>query len=183
MIIGLTGTNGAGKGAFVEYLVQKKGFTHYSGRALITEEIEKRGLLVDRSSMRIVANDLRATLGPAYIAETYYNRAIGSGHDAVIESIRALKEAEFLKEKGAYIFAVDADRRIRYERIVRRGSTTDKVDFDTWVIQEEREWGNSEAYDMNVPAVMQMADFTFQNNGTPEELHARVDKVLQQIKK
>jgi dephospho-CoA kinase len=33
MIIGITGTDGAGKGAVVDYLVAQKGFTHYSGRA------------------------------------------------------------------------------------------------------------------------------------------------------
>ena len=183
MIVGVTGTNGAGKGALVEYLVENKGFTHYSGRALITEEIKRRGLPIDRSSMREVANDLRTTLGPAYIAETYYNRAIELGRDAIIESIRAVKEAEFLKKKGAYLFAVDANRHVRYERIVKRGSSTDTVDFDTWVAQEEREWGNTDVHDMNVPVVMQMADFAFHNDGTLEEFHSQIDEILKKITK
>jgi len=42
IIIGITGTLGAGKGTVVEYL-QEKGFRHYSARGFITKEVEKRG--------------------------------------------------------------------------------------------------------------------------------------------
>lgn len=40
MIIGITGTNGAGKGTVVEYLA-KKEWNHFSAGEFITEEIEK----------------------------------------------------------------------------------------------------------------------------------------------
>lgn len=177
MIIGITGTNGAGKGTVVEYLVQK-GFAHYSVREFLVEEITKRGMEVDRSAMREVANDLRATKEPEFIVKTLFERAKARGGDAVIESVRVIKEVDYLKSQGAHLFAVDADRKIRYERVVTRGSETDKVDFDTWVEQEEREWHNTAAYDMNVPAVMAMADVTLTNNGTVEELHAQIDRAL-----
>ena len=36
-IIGITGTLGAGKGTIVDYLVQKKGYVHYSVRSFIAE--------------------------------------------------------------------------------------------------------------------------------------------------
>jgi dephospho-CoA kinase len=180
MIIGVTGTNGAGKGTVVEYLVEQ-GFHHYSVRAFLIEEIERRGLEVNRSSMRDVANDLRATHDPAYVVETLYKRATETGGDAVIESIRAVKEAEFLKAHGANLFAVDAERPLRYERVVLRGSHTDKLDFDTWVKEEEREWHNEAAHDMNVPAVMKMADATFHNDGTREELFTQINQALARL--
>ena len=53
IIIGITGTLGAGKGTIVDYLIKTKGFTHYSVRAFITKEIEKRKLPVNRDSMVI----------------------------------------------------------------------------------------------------------------------------------
>ena len=43
-IIGITGTLGAGKGTIVDYLVQKKGYLHYSVRAFLSEEVKRRGL-------------------------------------------------------------------------------------------------------------------------------------------
>ncbi len=180
MIVGVTGTNGAGKGTIVEYL-QTKGFAHYSGRMFITEEIERRGLPVDRTSMNLVANDLRKQNGPFYIAGQLFKRAEEKGGDAAIESIRNIGEAKFLKEHGAKLFAIDADKRLRYERAVLRGSTTDKVLFEEFCLQEDREMAQTAEHDMNVFGVMKMADVVFQNNGTLTELHTQIDTALQQI--
>jgi dephospho-CoA kinase len=181
MIIGITGTNGAGKGTVVEYLVAK-GYAHYSVRTELIKEIEKRGMPLDRASMRLVANDLREKNGPEYFNVLFLADAKARGvKNFVIESIRNLGEVKYLKENGAIILAVDADRPIRYERILRRGSDTDKVDFDTWVKQEEIEWHNTAAHDMNVPAGMALADYTLSNNGTLEDLHRQIDDVLAKI--
>ncbi|HFC10624.1 MAG TPA: hypothetical protein ENJ75_00280 [Candidatus Kaiserbacteria bacterium] len=182
MIIGITGTNGAGKGTIVKYLLQK-GFAHYSVREFIIEEIKRRGMPIDRSSMREVANDLRKKNTPSYAVEELFIRAQKIGGDAVIESVRAIGEAEFLKENGAILLAIDADRSIRYKRTVARGSETDHVDFDTWVMQEEREWNNTDAHDMNVPAVMKMADATIINSGTLDELGEQIDLAMKDISK
>ncbi|MDR0438308.1 MAG: AAA family ATPase, partial [Bacteroidales bacterium] len=51
MIIGITGTIGAGKGTIVDYLVSQKGFLHFSVRDFLSEEIERRGLPVNRDTM------------------------------------------------------------------------------------------------------------------------------------
>lgn len=177
MIIGVTGTNGAGKGTVVDYLVEK-GFAHYSVRDLLVEEIGKRGLAVDRSAMREVGNELRKNHGPAHIIETLYARAEAARGDALIESIRAVAEAEFLKGRGAAIIAVDAERRLRYKRIIARGSATDRLSFEAFCEQEDREMSGIDPWDMNVFGVMKMADYTIENAGSLDELHATVDELL-----
>ena len=70
--IGITGTLGAGKGTIVDYLIKNKGFVHYSVRSFITEEINRRGLPVNRDSMTMVGNDLRAQHSPSWIVEQLY---------------------------------------------------------------------------------------------------------------
>ncbi len=178
MIIGVTGTNGAGKGTVVEYLVNGKGFTHHSVREFLLDEIRTRGLPEDRSSLRHVANDLRQKHHPAHVVESLHVRANGREEDAVIESIRTIGEAEFLKASGAYIIAVDADKQMRYERITDRGSITDQVSFEEFCLQEDREMSSTEPWDMNVFGVMDMADAQIMNEGTREELHAKIDETL-----
>jgi dephospho-CoA kinase len=175
MILGFTGTNGAGKGTVVQYLVDTKGFVHYSARAFLLEEINRRELPDDRTSLRAVANDFRRIHGPAYVIEQLFQRAEENGADAIIESVRTICEAKFLKAQGARIGAVDADRKIRYERAILRGHGTDKVSFEDFCIQEDREMNSTEEWDMNVFGVMAMADFTIINNGTLDELHAQID--------
>ena len=41
ILIGITGTLGAGKGTVVDFLIENYGFKHYSVRGFLTEEIEK----------------------------------------------------------------------------------------------------------------------------------------------
>lgn len=175
MILGITGTIGAGKGTVVNYLVKEKGFEHHSVREFLLEEIRKRGLPEHRGSMRDVGNELREKHHPAHVVETLHGRAKG---DAVIESVRTVGEAEFLKAAGAYIIAVDAERKLRYDRAVARGSSTDNLSFEEFVVEEDREMHSTEPWDMNVFAVMDMADWKIENNGSEEELHAKIEEML-----
>ncbi|MEK7109404.1 MAG: AAA family ATPase [Patescibacteria group bacterium] len=179
MIIGITGTNGAGKGTVVDYLVKQKGFKHFSVREFLIEEIKRRGLPIDRDHMRLVGNDLRKTHRPGYIAEELLTRAQQGGGDAIIESLRNVGEAQFMKSQGMLVWGVDADRKVRYGRVVLRGSHTDKVSFEQFVEQEEREMAQTAAHDMNIAGVMQMADVVLTNNGTQAELFAQVEEALQ----
>ena len=70
IIIGITGTLGAGKGTIVDFL-KEKGFLHYSARDFIVETIEKEGLEVNRDSMTLIGNRLREEHSPSYILKAY----------------------------------------------------------------------------------------------------------------
>ncbi len=103
---------------------------------------------------------------------------MSAGGSAIIESIRAIGEAEFLKSKGVSIWAVDADRKVRYERNVLRGTDLDKISFEKFCEQEDREMEQKEKFDMNIKGVIARADYVFTNNGTQEELFAQIEKAL-----
>ncbi len=178
MIIGITGTNGAGKGTVVDYLVKQKGFTHFSARGFIAEELARRGLPLNRDNTMPVANELRAKYGPGYILEQLFERAQKEGGDAVLESVRVIGEAQFLKSKSALVWAVDADRRARFDRIMKRASELDRVPFEKFVIEEDRELNSTDPTKQNMAGVMAMADTVLTNNGSPEELYKQVEEAL-----
>jgi len=181
-IIGITGTLGAGKGTIVDYLVKEKGFTHFSVRVYLLEEIRKRELPENRDSMVIVANDLRKSNSPSFITDQFYKQSIQHSQNAIIESIRTPGEAESLKAKGEfYLFAVDADPRIRYERIKLRNSETDQIDFNTFIANEKREMTATDPNKQNLKKCREMADFLFVNNGSIKELNKKVEAVLNKI--
>lgn len=182
IIIGITGTLGAGKGTIVEFLVNERGFTHFSVRGFITREIIKRELPVNRDSMVLVANDLRATHSPSYITDQLHTEAIISEKNCVIESIRTPGEVESLRNKGNfYLFAVDADAKVRYQRIKARQSETDQIDFETFIANEAREMTSSDPNHQNLRRCIAMADFVFDNNGSICELEKAVAGVLEEI--
>ena len=180
MIIGITGTLGAGKGAVVSYLVRTKGFTHYSARSYFASEMEKQGITpINRDTMTVFANTLREHNGPRHLFDALYDRAKMDGGNAVIESIRTVGEAEALKERGGTLLAVDADERTRYTRICGRGSTHDNVTFEEFQAQEAREMHSDDPNKQNISAVIRMADVMIENNGTLAELHATIEKLFQ----
>lgn len=178
-IIGITGTLGAGKGTIVDYLVQRRGFAHFSVRAYITEEIRRRGLPVNRDSMVVVANDLRATHNPAYIVEQLYGQALETGRDCIIESIRTPGEVTLLRSKPDFrLIAVDADPEVRYQRIVARASETDHITFETFMLNEQREMDATDPNAQNLRKCIEQADYKLTNNGTVEDLHQKIIKLL-----
>jgi dephospho-CoA kinase len=193
LIIGITGTIGSGKGTIVDHLVIEKGFAHYSVRAFLIDEIKRRNMPVDRDSMVIVANDLRARFGPSYIIEQLYNsipspfgRGAGvraaQNSNCIIESIRNKGEADFLKLQGNFIlFAVDAKPEIRYQRILKRQSETDRISYEEFLMNEQREMSSYDPNSQNIAKCIEMADYTFTNDGSIPELIHQLDKVLNKI--
>lgn len=182
MLIGITGTNGSGKGTVVDYLVEKKGFKHYAARDFITRALTEQGIPVDRSSMRLMANELRAQHEPAHVIKSLYQDAVkDSCERVVIESVRNMGEAQFLKSVGALLIAVDADQMLRYSRVQGRRSSTDQVDYLTFIEHEEREMNPVGPHDMDIRGVMGLADAVIENDGALLELHKQVDKILEPL--
>ncbi len=182
IVIGITGTLGSGKGTIVKYLVRQKGFTHFSVREYLLKEIRKRNLPENRDSMVMVANELRKQNSPSYITDQLYEQSLEQNKNAIIESIRTPGEAESLRTKGEfYLFAVDADPKIRYERIKLRNSETDHIDYDTFIANEKREMTATDPNKQNLKKCREMADFIFLNNGSKDDLSQAVKQVIHKI--
>ena len=180
MLLGITGTNGSGKGSVVDYLVKQKDFFYFSNSGYLAKELERRGIEKNRPNLRAIGNEFREKFGSGYLAKQAIDLARQAGvNDVVIEAIRSVGEANIIKNAGGKILVVDADREERYRRIQKRKSAKDLIDFETFIEQEEKEWYGSEGeHDMNMKAVMMMADHTIQNNGTLEELHQKIEEFL-----
>ncbi len=177
-IIWLTGTNGAGKWTVVEYLINK-GFVHYSVSGLLKEVIQEKGLPVNRDTMIEVSNALRKQFWSWYLVEELYKRAEKLGKDCIIESIRTIGEINALqKQKYFSLWAVNADQKIRYERITLRGSEKDHVSFEIFKEQEHIESANREAYKHNITACIQQADYVLNNDGDIASLHQQIEEIL-----
>ena len=179
MLIGITGTDGAGKGSAVSYMVNKKGFTHYSSRDLITLEVDKLGIPATRENLRLTANSMRMADGADVIVKCALKQIEENKiENAVVESIRAIKEAETLKKAGGILLVIDASPEVRYKRIKGRGSSSDKVSFEDFLKHEELEMNDPDPGGMQKAAVMKMADYTIMNNQPLSKLYAEVDKFL-----
>lgn len=182
IIIGITGTLGAGKGTLVEYMKTHHDFLHFSVRDFLVRELKKRKLEVNRDTMTHLANDLRAQYRPSYVTDQLYNEAAALEKNSIIESIRTPGEITSLRAKSDfYLFAVDADPKIRYERIQIRKSATDSIDFNTFMGNEQREMTATDPNKQNLSRCIAQADYVFDNNGDQKALFAQLQLVLTKI--
>lgn len=182
IIIGITGTLGAGKGSIVDFLTKEKGFSHFSVRGYLQKEMEKRGMPNNRDSMTSLANELRAQNSPSFVTDQLYFEALESGKNCIIESIRTPGEITSLKEKGNfYLFAVDADAAVRYDRIKLRASATDHISYETFLANEAREMNSSDPNKQNLKKCIEMADFSIDNNGDRNQLITLTEEIIKKL--
>lgn len=178
MILGVTGTLGAGKGTVVEYL-KGKGFAHYSSSATLKALLTEQGLPLTRPYMSQLAHDLMQEF-PGGVLQISYERAHKDGaKDFILEAIHRESEAAYVRSIGGIIWGVDADLRTRYERTHRRADgAKDDVTFEEFAESSKREDEGAGTTGANIRAVLRSADVVFINNGTLEELHAQIDTAL-----
>lgn len=179
MIIGLTGTHGAGKDTVAQYLLSK-GYTQIVMSDFVRKEVLKCKLPPTRDNFRKIADSIRKERGGGWIADEIVKILKKSSPDnLIINGLRNPEEVNILRRlKDRFlVIAVDAPARVRWERTRTRGRTLDVDTFEKFVENEQAEMTN-DPHMMQIANVMKMADVVIQNDGTVEELYRKVDAVL-----
>jgi len=180
LIIGLTGTNGAGKGTIAETLKQK-GFVYTSLSDILREELQARGQDENRDNLIALGNELREKEGPGTLAIRTLKKIESSGGNFIVDSIRNPIEIEELKKNKSFILiAVDAPIELRYERVKSRNRASDFVSFEKFKEQEESELKGGKNSQQLVNC-MAMADHKLTNEDTMGDLKKKVDDLLKVI--
>lgn len=173
-LIGLTGTNGAGKGEVAAYF-GKKGYAYFSLSDLIREELIKKGKEVTRSNLIKMGNELREKGGYDILARLVMKKLKDK---AVIDSIRNPKEVEYLRKQKSFILvAVDAPVDLRYQRAKKRGRVESASTLHDFIKKEAEEMTNLEK-GQQLQNCMKMADFLVINDGSLEDLHQKLEELL-----
>jgi dephospho-CoA kinase len=172
--IGLTGTNGAGKGEAAAFFI-KKGYAYFSLSDVIREKLKEEGLEASRDNLIRKGNDLRKQGGPDILARLVMEKVRDR---AVIDSIRNPKEVEYLKGKAGFILlALVAPAALRFERVQKRGRNESASTLDAFIKKEAQERSeNPDAQQLD--RCLAMADRTIVNDGTLEELQRKLEELL-----
>ena len=174
VFIGLTGTNGAGKGEVAAYL-KGRGYAYLSLSDILREELVARGLKAGRDNLIRTGNELRAAYGSDVLARRIMDKVRGP---SVIDSIRNPREVEFFrKQEGFVLLAVDAPIEVRFARARARGRDESAATLDEFRRKEDLEMAGNET-NQQLALCMAMADRTIVNDGTIEELRRKVEELL-----
>jgi len=178
MLIGLTGKNAAGKGE-VAKLLRESGYEYHSLSDILREELTKRKQQVTRENLIQIGNQLRTEYGAGVLAEKTLQK-LTPGNSAAVDSIRNPFEVEVLRRRDDFfLIAVDADPKIRFERLKNRAREGDPTTYDLFLELEAREAQSSDATTQQLNRTIDMADAGILNDGTLEMLGDKVREVIQ----
>lgn len=181
MIIGLCGTNGAGKTTAAKYLMQK-GFKYHSLSDILREELKKRKIPENIDNLLKLGNELRKKYGPGILAKMTLKKIQKNKEKrSIVDSIRHQKEVkELQKRKDFILIAIDALIELRYKRVSLRKRVGDSVSFEKFKKQEESQLeGKNEGAQLS--KCIDMADFKIVNDGSLEKLYKNIEEILKKI--
>ncbi len=180
MRIGVTGKNCSGKDTVAELLVEK-GFYHHSLSDIIRDELSARGLDATRDNLIQVGNELRESNGASILAQRTEAK-LESDRNYVITSIRNPGEVDLLRRSPKFLLiSVEAPMSARYERSVGRDRVGEgQLSVEEFTANEAREQ-SSNPKQQQLDKVGELADLTICNNGTLEQLQAKLDETLQEV--
>jgi len=181
IILGVTGSMGAGKGELIKLLINLYNFDYYSLSDVIRDEMRKLGIEITRENMQLFANNLRKERGSDVLAQIVSKKIV---RNTVVDSIRNPSEVHYFKKnlKNFFLIGVMADQQKRFERIKQRNRENDPVTFDEFIQIDNKDLGvNEPDYGQGVSKCLQLADFKIWNNGTLEELKKSTINLLQRL--
>ncbi len=183
MIIGITGTFGAGKGATSKILMGK-GYAYHSCSDVLRVELKRLGKEETIESLSALGNEIRGKSGAGELAKRLVAeiRKDRSGK-SLVDSIRSPGEVEQLrKEKDFVLFSIEAPAEVRYERVKKRKRAGDNLTFEEFK-RLEAEQMSGEGTKQNLRKCMDSADYKILNDGTLEDLKRNVESVLAEIER
>lgn len=191
LIIGLAGTNGSGKDSVGQILASRNGFLFVSVTELLRAELVKRGLEVTRENLRALSAEWRRESGQLGVlvdkAVDEYKKSPGKFKGVAIASLRNPGEADRVHELGGKVVWIDADPRVRYDRVQANAASRQRKGEDNKTFEQFKE---EEATEMNKPvggddatlnmaAVKDKSDIRIINDGNDlGRLQAMVEEAL-----
>lgn len=170
-IIGIGGTNGAGKDTLAKWLADEHGWLFISGSDILREELKRRNLSIERENLRNLSAEWRRQHGLGVLVDMAVSEfeRLSQKHDfkgLVLSSLRNPGEADRVHELGGMVVWVDGDPKIRYERIMgRMRSTEDEKTFSQFMAEEQAEMNKSgDEATLDMAAVKKKADILIQND-------------------
>ena len=175
-VIGLSGTNGSGKDTVGHILAEKHGYLFISVTELLRNEAKRRDLPVERENLRMISAEWRRELGLGVLVDkalAEYEKDADKYSGVVMASLRNPGEADRLHEFGGTMVWVDADPRVRYDRIQANAAHRDRAEednktFEQFLAEEEAEMhkpADGDAASLDGAAVKDRCDVFITNNG------------------
>lgn len=172
-IIGIGGTFGSGKDTAGQIMAEHN-WLFVSVTEILRDEARKRSWPIERSSLWTISAEWRRDSGLGVLVDKavgIFKKSSERYKGLAIASLRNPGEADRVHKLGGQVIWVDADPRIRYQRIIsRQRSDEDRKTFEEFLAEEKIETNQigDEAV-LSLAGVKQRADIFIENNSNDIE--------------
>ncbi len=179
LIIGLVGQAGCGKGTMADLLQQEYSAGYFRFSAMIGSILDRLALEKTREKFTSMSEMLRKTFGEDVFSYAIAKDALNAPQEVVIiDGIRRMEDIVALEPLPLFkLVAIDADPKLRYERMKARGEKASEKNF-TWeqFLAEEQL-----PTEVTIPFVMKRASKTIMNDGTQTDLVKAVHDLMAEL--
>ncbi|MCX6774873.1 MAG: AAA family ATPase [DPANN group archaeon] len=180
LVLGLTGTIGAGKDVVSEHLKKKYNFKEIGMGDLTREELKTTSLPENRENLQALSKERTDKFGQDYWIKKAARRVeLMNANFVIMNGLRRPIDITIPKKEFGNKFKlilVDADSEIRFERLKSRNRPGDPKTLEEFKKQENAE---HKLFDFDTTA--KMADFVLKNEAGLEILYAEVDKMMKSL--
>lgn len=184
-IIGVSGTNGSGKDTIMEFLSANYEYLFMSATDMLQAELLAKNLPTDRLHKSELSAKWRRQHGYGVIVQKAYEafeQHASTYTGLVVGSLRHPAEAEAIHELGGTVLWIDADPKVRYDRIQsndRGRAAEDQISYEQFLADEAREMHpTGDGATLNIAAVKELADITIYNDTDIAGLESQLSAVL-----
>lgn len=181
IIIGLAGQLASGKEEAKKYLEEEHGAGSYRMSSILRDVLNRLYIPIERINLQSLSLALRDCFGSDTLARVIAEDAKNDSHEIVIiDGVRRLDDIVKLKDlPNFYLVSIDADPKIRYERMKLRNENGGDAEKSYAQFLED---GAREA-ELQIPEVMSKAKFKINNNGSKTELYKQLEDMLTTLEK
>jgi dephospho-CoA kinase len=179
-IIAVVGMSGSGKSEAIKF-IKERGIPDIYFGGMLYREMDKRGEEKTPENQQIWRAKLREELGDDFLAQLAAqdsDNLIAAGQKRILfDGLYTWSEFRYLKHHfpGALtVVAIVAPRQLRYSRLMHRPERP-------FTKQQAQERDISEIEEIEKGGPIAMADYYVLNDGTLENLHQQLKKILVEI--
>ncbi len=180
IIFGLVGPIASGKDTVKKYLQQKYRAEGCRFSTILRDVATRISLPNSRENLQVLSTVLRRQFGEDILAKAIAKDASNFDRDVVVvDGVRRMADIKHLSELPNFsLLGVDADPKIRYERLVKRNENVgdDKKTYDQFLKDHEYET------ELEIPAIMKKAKYSLDDNGNFDDLYRQIDKIMANLK-
>lgn len=175
-IFGFVGRGGTGKGTASDYLVKKYNAGYYRYSAILQQLTDRLYLEPTRDNLIRMSEAVRREFGEDTLARVISRDVENdSARIVVVDGIRRLADIVYLQKLPGFILVnITAEPKIRLTRIRARAQKPDDAakTLEQFLADEQR------STEKSIDEVIGHAEIILDNNGSLENLHAQINRIL-----